>query len=313
MTIAFAVLALTLALAACGNDNGRLQGWVEADLIFVGPDEAGRVETLPCARAIRSRTARRCSRSMPICRWPTCTRPPRRSPKRARGLRASKLHSSARRRSRCWKRRSSAPRRCSLSRLPNWSGSSRCPRSGVAAQAQLDQRESEFQPGQGGTRGGAPADRGRASFGARGGHRGRAPDARGRAGAADLGPDPARAPQAVHPGQRRGAADLLPAGRGGAGGTAGGVAPAARQHQAALLRGGGAAAEDRARRRGRGHLRRLRAADRARELHLALGRIHAAGDLQPGRALQARVHDRGAHGKAGRPARRPAGAGRAQG
>ena len=40
------VLALTLALAACGNDNGRLQGWVEADFVFVGPDEAGRVETL---------------------------------------------------------------------------------------------------------------------------------------------------------------------------------------------------------------------------------------------------------------------------
>ena len=42
----FAALALTLALAACGNDNGRLQGWVEADFVFVGPDETGRVETL---------------------------------------------------------------------------------------------------------------------------------------------------------------------------------------------------------------------------------------------------------------------------
>ena len=42
----FAVLALTLALAACGNDTGRLQGWVEGDFVFVGPDEAGRVETL---------------------------------------------------------------------------------------------------------------------------------------------------------------------------------------------------------------------------------------------------------------------------
>ena len=40
------VLALTLALAACGGDNGRLQGWVEGDFVFVGPDEAGRVETL---------------------------------------------------------------------------------------------------------------------------------------------------------------------------------------------------------------------------------------------------------------------------
>src|SRR5213078_352334 len=43
---AYAV-ALALLLAACGNpSNGRLQGWVEADFVFVGPDEAGRVETL---------------------------------------------------------------------------------------------------------------------------------------------------------------------------------------------------------------------------------------------------------------------------
>jgi HlyD family secretion protein len=41
------VLAGALALAACGqSDSGRLQGWVEADFVFVGPDEAGRVQTL---------------------------------------------------------------------------------------------------------------------------------------------------------------------------------------------------------------------------------------------------------------------------
>jgi HlyD family secretion protein len=41
------VLAAALALAACGQaSNGQLQGWVEADFVFVGPDEAGRVETL---------------------------------------------------------------------------------------------------------------------------------------------------------------------------------------------------------------------------------------------------------------------------
>ena len=39
-------LALVLTLAACGNPNGKLQGWVEGDFVFVGPDEAGRVETL---------------------------------------------------------------------------------------------------------------------------------------------------------------------------------------------------------------------------------------------------------------------------
>ena len=40
-------IAATLALAACSNpNNGRLQGWVEGDFVFVGPDEVGRVETL---------------------------------------------------------------------------------------------------------------------------------------------------------------------------------------------------------------------------------------------------------------------------
>ncbi len=43
------VLAVVLVflVGACGNaNNGRLQGWIEGDLVFVGPDEAGRVETL---------------------------------------------------------------------------------------------------------------------------------------------------------------------------------------------------------------------------------------------------------------------------
>jgi HlyD family secretion protein len=47
--VAHALVALTLAtsLAACGKPPDRgFQGWVEADLIFVSPDEAGRVETL---------------------------------------------------------------------------------------------------------------------------------------------------------------------------------------------------------------------------------------------------------------------------
>jgi HlyD family secretion protein len=39
--------ACALALAACGNpNNGRMQGWIEGDFVFVGPDEMGRVETL---------------------------------------------------------------------------------------------------------------------------------------------------------------------------------------------------------------------------------------------------------------------------
>jgi HlyD family secretion protein len=39
--------ALAFGLAACGkNDDNSLQGWVEADFIFVSPDEAGRVDIL---------------------------------------------------------------------------------------------------------------------------------------------------------------------------------------------------------------------------------------------------------------------------
>jgi HlyD family secretion protein len=39
--------AAAFALAACSNSSDPgFQGWVEADLIFVGPDEVGRVDTL---------------------------------------------------------------------------------------------------------------------------------------------------------------------------------------------------------------------------------------------------------------------------
>jgi HlyD family secretion protein len=49
MTWPLALLAVVLALSvpACnGQKEERLQGWVEAYLLFVGPDEPGRVETL---------------------------------------------------------------------------------------------------------------------------------------------------------------------------------------------------------------------------------------------------------------------------
>jgi HlyD family secretion protein len=36
----------TLAIAACNGSSETFQGWIEADIVFVGPDEAGRVETL---------------------------------------------------------------------------------------------------------------------------------------------------------------------------------------------------------------------------------------------------------------------------
>jgi HlyD family secretion protein len=41
-----AVIALGALLAACTPTDSGYQGWIEADLVFVGPDEAGRVETL---------------------------------------------------------------------------------------------------------------------------------------------------------------------------------------------------------------------------------------------------------------------------
>jgi HlyD family secretion protein len=49
MSLRAAALTLSLALALAGcqaGDNQSFQGWVEADLIFVSPDEVGRVETL---------------------------------------------------------------------------------------------------------------------------------------------------------------------------------------------------------------------------------------------------------------------------
>ncbi len=46
ITVAAALMA-AFALAGCNNGNpSAYQGWVEANLIFVGPDEAGRIETL---------------------------------------------------------------------------------------------------------------------------------------------------------------------------------------------------------------------------------------------------------------------------
>lgn len=40
------IAALAPALAGCGEKDPTYQGWVEANLIFVAPDEAGRIETL---------------------------------------------------------------------------------------------------------------------------------------------------------------------------------------------------------------------------------------------------------------------------
>jgi HlyD family secretion protein len=43
----FPVFLLAATLAACGNDDPwSFQGWIEGNFIFVGPDEAGRVEKM---------------------------------------------------------------------------------------------------------------------------------------------------------------------------------------------------------------------------------------------------------------------------
>ena len=45
-SLAAIVALLALPLAGCNDRPVTYQGWIEANLIFVGPDEAGRVETL---------------------------------------------------------------------------------------------------------------------------------------------------------------------------------------------------------------------------------------------------------------------------
>ena len=66
------LLAIGVALAAYAYLRpaarpAQFQGWVEAYFIFVSPDEVGRVETLSVREGDPSTSARRCSRSMPIC------------------------------------------------------------------------------------------------------------------------------------------------------------------------------------------------------------------------------------------------------
>ncbi len=47
MRFLFAIALAALALAGCSvTDHAGFQGWVEAEMLFVGPDDPGRVETL---------------------------------------------------------------------------------------------------------------------------------------------------------------------------------------------------------------------------------------------------------------------------
>ena len=53
---AAAICLLALLLAACNAADNVYQGWVEADLIFVAPDEVGRVQTLTVREGDRVKT-----------------------------------------------------------------------------------------------------------------------------------------------------------------------------------------------------------------------------------------------------------------
>ena len=50
------------------------QGWIEANLIFVAPDEVGRVQTLSVREGDVVKAGDRYSRSTTICRSPTSPR-----------------------------------------------------------------------------------------------------------------------------------------------------------------------------------------------------------------------------------------------
>ena len=69
-----ATCVLALTLAACNKTDTSYQGWIEANLIFVAPDEVGRVQALSVREGDTVRPASRCSRSTTICSKPTSPR-----------------------------------------------------------------------------------------------------------------------------------------------------------------------------------------------------------------------------------------------
>ena len=295
------------------RNNGRLQGWVEADFVFVGPDEAGRVETLDVREGDTGRGRRAAVRGR--CRSAAGRRAHgRRAGRRsARAARAAEVGAAAQGRDRgaAGAGEARGVRGRALDRRAR-APADAC-RQGIAAQAQLDTAKANSNRDKAALEEvrrqitvAQMASRDEDIAAAR--QSLAAAQARQRAAETKL----ARR-KLASPVERRGAAGLFPAGRDGAGRPAGAVAPAAGQHQGALLR-----AEAMLPKIALGDTVEVTcdgcAADRrAGELHRALGRIHPAGDLQPGgaRKLVFLVEARPEH--AGRPARRPAGQRRAQG
>ena len=295
------------------TDNGRLQGWVEGDFVFVGPDEAGRVETLAVREGDQvAAGAPLFAVEADLQQADVRTTAAQVSEARAR---LARLEAAQQRQEEiavleAQEQRAQAMLALSTSELERQQSLSA---RGVAAQAQLDQAKANF------SRDKAALEEVRrqiavARLSAReediAGARQTLAAAQARQTSAEtklarrkLSSPVSGAVQQIYyrPGEAvpagRPVLSILPPGN---------IKLRFFVAQALLPKIAlGDAVEV--------TLRRVCAADRARELHLGLGRIHAAGDLQPRRAPQARVHDRGAAGKTGKPARRAAGAGRAQG
>ena len=244
------VLILAFALAACGNtNNGRLQGWVEADFVFVGPDEAGRVE------ALGVREGDKVAAGAPLfvvdaeLQQADVQTASAQVAERARGSRGWRPRSSARKRSRCCRRRRSARSPPSRSRPPISIASSSLPprasprrRSSTSRKANSNRDKAALEEVRRQITVAQMASRDEDIAAAR--QSLAAAQARQSAAETKLA---RRKGVARH---RHGAAGLLPAGRDGAGRAAGGLDPAARQHQGAFLRRRDDAAEGRARRHG---------------------------------------------------------------
>ena len=273
-----------------------MQGWIEGDFVFVGPDETGRVETLSVREGDQVAAGAplfSVDADLQQADVNTTSAQVAEARERLRRLEAAQQRKEEIAVMEAQEKRAEAMLQLSTAEFDR---QQQLTARSVGTQAAARHREGEFQSRQGCAGRGSPANGGGTALGARGGHRGRAPDARGRGGRRSSAETKLARRKLVSPVSgavqqiyfRPG--EMVPAGR-----PVLSILPPGNI-KVRFFVGEAVSAEGRARRHSRGHVRRLRQADLcARELHRALGRIHAAGDLQPRRAQQARLHDRGAH------------------
>jgi len=226
------VLTLLGALLLAGCNNGKeptYQGWVEAELIFVGPDEAGRIETL----AVRE--GDQVEKGALIFTLDDELQLADVAMQEASVKNAQIAYDRA------------------LALLKTSAG----------MQKTLDEAEAALRTAQ-----------------------------------ARLNSAQTRLPtQGLQPGHGQRPTDLFPWRGAGCRRQAHRRPAAAGQSQASLLCQRGDLAQAQARRRSHCDLRRLRKPNSSEDhLHRPQLGIHAPGDLQLGRAFQARIHDRGANG-----------------